>query len=43
LYLTSETTTLKLTEARLLKNLVREYHNPIKNMITEKLEVAEAD
>jgi hypothetical protein len=43
LYLTSETTTLKLTEARLLKNLVTEYHNPVKNSITGKLEVAEAD
>jgi hypothetical protein len=41
LYLTNETKVLKLTEARLLTNLVETYVNPVKNTSTSKLEVAE--
>jgi hypothetical protein len=41
LYLTDETKVLKLTEARLLTDLVDTYVNPVKNKSTSKLEVAE--
>jgi hypothetical protein len=41
LYLTNETKVLKLTEARLLTDLVENYVNPVKNSTTSKLEVAE--
>jgi hypothetical protein len=41
LYLTSDTKVLKLTEARLLTDLVETYVNPVKNTTTSKLEVAD--